>query len=403
MKEREGQQERKALEEQVDKLRSQISADLLPKCAKLQNRADELSASLQNAETHNAKKTQQFDLERATWAATEQALQDSLSKLQSQLEQTTQELEATEEEKATALRNLEDECAVWGGIKLGLEKQIEALTRELEEQAGQVEIVQVQVTKAQRSVREVQQAYDNSESKHLQHRNRTLEKLAGRLVRNTVKDEFDSWRGITQAILLERKVAWVEEEDLTKQREIMEALAMAAALEEEVRELRTAGQDWKMTALERSRGCIYRVQAAADAVAEGLVKANRKLEEKAQELQKKAEEAEANLTQYVKRMALELTNSQAEQERLGSKVAAVLAEKSSMKHDFATMMDELESYRARLGEKGFAKLSPRVQRSARPPVAIPPEYEDEDEKERFQAEQKYMAKPGKSSGKYFMC
>jgi hypothetical protein len=98
-----------------------------------------------------------------------------------------------------------------------------------------------------------------------------------------------------------------------------------------------------------------------------------------------------------------LTSSQAEQERLSSKIAAVLAEKSSMKHDFATMMDELESYRARLGEKGFAKLSPRVQRSARPPVAIPPEYEDDDEKERIRAEQKYMARTEKSSGKYFMC
>ena len=166
---------------------------------------------------------------------------------------------------------------------------------------------------------------------------------------------------------------------------------MLKALEAEVRDLGAASELCKVVTLERARASISRVQEASGAVEAGLML-------QLQELHKKADEAEFNLAQHVKRAAREHMTSQAEQERLSSKMEAILAEKASMKHDFATMMDELTEYRAKLGERGV-KMSPRVQRSARPSASLPSE-SDDDDKARLQAEQKYTAKSG---GKYFMC
>ena len=162
-----------------------------------------------------------------------------------------------------------------------------------------------------------------------------------------------------------------------------------------MRDLGAASELCKVVALERARASISRVQEASGAVAAGLVL-------QLQELQKKADEAESNLALHVKRAAHEHMTSQAEQERLSSKMEAILAEKASMKHDFATMMDELTEYRAKLGERGV-KMSPRIQRSFRESFrssASLPSESDDDDKARLQAEQKYTAKSG---GKYFMC
>ena len=163
-----GQQERKALEEEVGKLRSQISQELLPKCANLQSRTDQLAASLQTAETANVTMKRQMDLERAAWVSKQQGLTDSICKAQSDLEYTREELEAARSEKAAASCKLGEEYTAWEEARRGLESQVEALTTELEDRQGQVELVQVQVTKAQRSCRQVQQVYDDSVKKHLE-------------------------------------------------------------------------------------------------------------------------------------------------------------------------------------------------------------------------------------------
>lgn len=391
------QAEREGHEEEVSMLRSQISQDLLPKCGELQSRADHLAEALHNAEALNVTMKKQIDMEREAWATKEGGLQDSVTQTQSELAWTREELEAARSEKVATTSKLEAEIAALDEMKRTLESQVEALTAELEDRQGQVELVQVQVTRAQRSCREVQQVYDDSVKKHLEHRNRISLALAQKLMRKSIKDEFDSWRDMTQAFVNERKIQWLEEDQSSKNKEIRDCSEMLKELQGEVRELRADGQMCMTTALKVARASIFRVQEAAAAVTAGLVKEKSQLEDKARELYNKADEAESKLAQHVKRAAHELTISQAEQERLSSKLEALLAEKASMKQDFATMMDELTEYRVKLGERGV-KMSPRVQRSARPSAALPPEQEDDSA--RLQAEQKYAAKTG---GKYFMC
>jgi chromosome segregation ATPase len=113
-------------------------------------------------------------------------------------------------------------------------------------------------------------------------------------------------------------------------------------------------------------------------------------------LREEATKTEETLAQHLHKSAAELTAKQMDIERLNASLEAAIAAKETMRHDFNAMNDELTEYRFKLGEKGI-KLTPRGKHMSFAD-------EEQDEKMRFSAEQKYLkSKSDARGGKYFMC
>ena len=162
-----------------------------------------------------------------------------MARMKEELEFVHGELSRMDSARAEAVRRLQEDKGAWDKARRDLESQLESLAAELEDGKGEMEKIQVKAARAQRSS---QKMVEESESRNRDHRERMAERLAGKVLGKSGREEFEAWRAATAESVRDRKVSWMVYSATTSLNEAQEALAAKDAemrrLEQELGALR---------------------------------------------------------------------------------------------------------------------------------------------------------------------